>query len=466
MQQRPLLVYAHSEVFRAVAELFSPKGYEVQHIDEALPPCDAPVALMVEVGDDARRGEELLRLAASVEPRPALLALCQTRHLASGVAALRRGADDFVVCPFDPEELEIKLHRAVEHVRERRELDRLASSPSSQEPPISIVGQSSAMRRIRRQLERVAQGAGPVLIRGEPGTGRSLVARALHAASARRGRPFVRVNCARFPEALLSSELFGHVQGAFTGAEPARRGRLEEAAGGSVLLRAIDAAPVSVQQGLLGVLRTGACRPVGGRDPIQVDARLLVTNSRDLDEVLVAGRFLPELLRELHATALDLPSLRERPEDVVPLAESFLADLDREDGVSRRVFSDEARERLSGSAWPGNVRQLRNAVERAALTVTGRPIEPGDLALDQAPGPRAGAPDRTNGRWVRLPPEGADHREVERELILQALDHAGWIQKDAARLLRMSRRQLNYRIQRLGITHPSWRRNRPRLADG
>jgi Nif-specific regulatory protein len=272
----------------------------------------------------------------------------------------------------------------------------------------------------------------------------------------------VRVNCAALPEALLESELFGHERGAFTGAGQRRIGRFEEANGGTLFLDEIGDMHPHTQAKVLRALQEREFQRLGGTGSIRVDVRVVAATNQDLRALIAHGRFREDLLYRLDVVSIHLPALRERLDDLPELADEILAELAPETGPHE--LGAEARARLAGHAWPGNVRELRNVLERAAL-LAGPRIGPGDLRLSAARVEADPAPRKSQG-LVHLPPEGADHRAVERELIVTALERSGWVQKDAASLLRMSRRRLNYRIRRLGIAHPSWRVNRaPRALD-
>jgi Nif-specific regulatory protein len=319
-----------------------------------------------------------------------------------------------------------------------------------------LTGRSAAIAAVGEAIGRAGPSSATVLITGETGTGKERVATLLHRASPRRARPMVRVNCAALPESLLESELFGHERGAFTGAGQRRIGRFEEASGGTLFLDEIGDMHPHTQAKVLRALQEREFARLGGTGTIRVDVRVVAATNQDLRALIGLGRFREDLLYRLDFLSIHLPPLRERMEDLPELALEILAELEPEAGP--HALAPDALERLADHAWPGNVRELRNALERAAL-LAGPLIRGCDLRLS---GARAALPAAGAGseRLIRLPPEGADHREVERELIVTALERTGWVQKDAAGLLRMSRRRLNYRIRRLGIAHPSWRANR------
>jgi two-component system response regulator AtoC len=311
------------------------------------------------------------------------------------------------------------------------------------------------MREAVELARRAARARSTVLITGETGTGKEVIAGFLHARSPRSAGPFVKVNCAALPETLLESELFGHERGAFTGADLRRVGRFEQASGGTLLLDEIAELSLATQAKLLRVLQDQEFHRLGGTTLLRTDARILAATNRDLAEGLADGSFRADLYYRLDVISVHLPPLRERREDVLPLAEHFREHFARELDRPVRGFTADACRRIETHGWPGNVRELRNAVERAVLMCEVGLIGAHDLALsDVAPGEIEG------GFQLRLPPDGIALEEIERLAIEEALRRCGYVQKDAARLLRVTRRQLNYAIRRMGLTHPSWRRNR------
>jgi transcriptional regulator with GAF, ATPase, and Fis domain len=271
----------------------------------------------------------------------------------------------------------------------------------------------------------------------------------------------VKVNCAALPEPLLESELFGHERGAFTGAEQRRLGRFEEADGGTLFLDEIGDLSLRTQGKVLRALQEREYERLGGSQPLQVDVRVIAATNQDLREMIRAGQFRAELLFRLNVITIRLPLLSQRACDIPQLAQEFLREFNRLEARPKRGFSPEALDALMRHHWPGNVRELRNVVERAVLMGDSECIERSDLCLDALEYEGDALEyEGVEGEAVRLPAGGIDYRDVERSLVLQALERASWVQKDAALLLRMSRRKLNYRVQRLGITHPSWRKNR------
>jgi transcriptional regulator with GAF, ATPase, and Fis domain len=293
------------------------------------------------------------------------------------------------------------------------------------------------------------------LVTGETGTGKELIAGLVHQASRRADGPLVKVNCAALPETLLESELFGHERGAFTGADRQRRGRFEEASGGTLFLDEIGDTSLATQAKLLRVLQEQRFHRLGGSTLLHTDARIVSATNQELSDLIAKGRFREDLFFRLNVIRIDLPPLRERCEDLIDLAHHFLLEFRPHMRHPIRGFTKAALERIRSHHWPGNVRELRNTLERAVLMAEGPRINAEDLSivsLDSA---------ATGRTWRQeFPAEGVSLRDVERELVEDALEKAGYVQKDAASLLGVSRRKLNYMIARMGITHPSWRRNR------
>ncbi len=440
-----VLVCGDSKVRSELEQWLTGQGYEVQERLGGTP--------RAAILDYPAAGERLRKLAA-LSPRPAILALCARGCVEAQVAALKQGADDFVAFPFDLDELGIKLDRALAQLGLRAELARLRGESAVLESERSILGSGPEIKAVRRQIKKVAGSRASVLVIGETGTGKELVASTIHALSQRRTQRIVKVNCAALPEPLLESELFGHERGAFTGAEQRRLGRFEEADGGTLFLDEIGDMSLRTQGKVLRALQEREFERLGGSQPLRVDVRVIAATNQDLREMIRAGQFRAELLFRLNVITIRLPLLRERACDIPELALEFLREFNRLEARPKRGFSPLATDALMRHHWPGNVRELRNVVERAVLMGDSECVERSDLCLD------APEYEGAEGEVVRLPAEGIDYREVERLLVLQALERASWVQKDAAALLRMSRRKLNYRVQRLGITHPSWRKNR------
>ncbi len=400
-------------------------------------------------------GLELLRRIRMINDQVAVIMITAYGTVEGAVEAMRLGAYDYIQKPFQLEELELKAERALEH---RRLLTRLMLADRRElvHRFDNIVGESPAMRRIFDVIAKVAPSNATVLILGETGTGKELIAEAIHRNSQRKDGPFVKVNCAALPENLLESELFGHERGAFTGADRQRIGRFELANEGTLFLDEIATMSLATQAKVLRVLQEREFERLGGTRTIRSDVRLIAATNRDLEEAIEAGEFREDLYFRLNVVTVRMPPLRERKEDIIPLATTFLERFSREMKKPMRGFSPAALRMLTRYNWPGNIRELENTIERAVLMADGEIIEPKDVAL-------GGARPEEQGRLgniLRLPPEGIPLEEIEKMAILEALRMNDWVQKDAARFLGISSRVMNYKIQKYRITHPRWSRNR------
>jgi Nif-specific regulatory protein len=317
-----------------------------------------------------------------------------------------------------------------------------------------VVGSSAPWRQVLDVVDRVAQSRATVLLRGESGTGKEVVARAIHDNGSRAGRAFIAVNCAALPEALLESELFGHERGAFTGAATARPGRFELADGGTIFLDEIGELPVGAQVKLLRVLQERQFERVGGRRTVTVDVRVVAATNRDLEEAVRRGAFRLDLYHRVQVVEIVLPPLRERREDVPRLIEVFLADLAAEHG-RQLLLTREAVERLEGLDWPGNVRQLRNVLERLVVSHGDGPVAASDLdwlapGVGKASFVEDALPPANVPAPVASEAAGAE-AGTERDRVVDALERAGHVQARAARLLGLTVRQLRYRVAKFGI---------------
>ena len=400
-------------------------------------------------------GVSVLRAAQDRDPATSVLVMTAYGTIETAVDAMRLGAFDFVQKPFDLDQLELRVARGVDHRRLLLEVTELRAERAARGAASEIVGNSPSLRGALDLATRAAPTRSTVLITGETGTGKELIAGLIHHSSLRADGPLVKVNCAALPETLLESELFGHERGAFTGADRQRIGRFEEASGGTLFLDEVGDTSPGIQAKLLRVLQDQQFHRLGGSALLRTDARILSATNQDLESRIAAGTFREDLFFRLNVIRIHLPPLRERHEDLIDLAHHFLSGFAKELDRPIRGFSEAALSRLRAHHWPGNVRELHNALERAVLMSDGPRIEAGDLSILNS---RLGEAQR--GWRPQMPPEGVSLRDVEQELVIEALERTGYVQKDAAALLRVSRRKLNYMIQRMGITHQSWRRNR------
>jgi two-component system response regulator HydG len=360
----------------------------------------------------------------------------------SAKEAIRLGAFDYFEKGREPDEFFHRVDRALDERALRRENENLRRQVRDRFGPGGIVARSAEMERVLELVARVAPTDATMLIAGESGTGKEIIAKAIHHASARSQGPFVAVNCGALPEALLESELFGHVRGAFTGATAAKRGLVEEAHGGTLLLDEIGEMPPALQVKLLRVLQSGEVRPVGATQASTVDVRVLAATNRDLDQMVRQGAFREDLFYRLNVIALRVPPLRERREDIAPLAEHFLERFARRQGRGL-TLAGPALERLLRHAWPGNVRELENAMERTAILARGAVVEPDDLPPAIAQDAAAALPADA--------PAAETLAEAERAHILQVLARHGGSQSRAADALGIGRTTLWRKLKDYGL---------------
>ena len=361
----------------------------------------------------------------------------------SAVDALRSGAVDYMEKPFSFDRLDATLKNALERTRLRREVRALRERAGAGG---RMVGESPAMAHVFELVQRVAPAEHTtVLLEGETGTGKGMLAQAVHRASARADGPFINVTCSALAESVLESELFGHEKGAFTDARTMKRGLVELADGGTLFLDEIGEMPLRLQGKLLRFLEDRTFRRVGGTRDLTVDARLIAATNRDLQDEVVAGRFREDLLYRLRVFPIRLPPLRERASDIPALAKGFADEFARQLGKRIREITPETMERLRAYRFPGNVRELRNIIERTVLLADGPSITPDMLPAEILGRARTGAPD------VELGPEGLDLDSLEETLLLEALRRAEGNRTEAGRLLGMSRHQVRNRLKKYGM---------------
>ncbi|MDJ0522888.1 MAG: sigma-54 dependent transcriptional regulator [Planctomycetota bacterium] len=358
------------------------------------------------------------------------------------VEAMSRGAFTYLKKPVDADELEVQVKKALETASLRRENRRLKRLRQPAQGAAAFLGVSRAANEVRETIRQVAMSpARSILLQGESGTGKGLVARAIHEESARADRTFVPITCSAVPDNLLESELFGHEPGAFTDARKRKMGLLEAADGGTLFLDEIGDMPAGLQAKLLGVLEERKFRRVGGLKEIEVDVRVVSATHRNLESMVKEGQFRADLLYRLRVIPINIPPLRERPDDIPVMAKHFGAELAAGWGRPSVHLTDEALRLLSGRTWPGNVRELRNAIERAVILAQGDELDAGVFG-DEAPSSEGSVP---------LPPEGIVIENLVDDLVRRALERSGGNQSAAARLLGMTRDQVRYRMQKMGL---------------
>ena len=388
-------------------------------------------------------GLDLIREFVGATPegeRPQILMMTAHATVESAIEAMKLGALDYLQKPFEIDELLVVVRRALEHQQLRTEYRYLVSERDEQFGHYGIIGRSRAMEEVIRRAEMVAETKSTVLITGETGTGKELVARAIHDRSAQREMPLIKVNCAAIPETLLESDLFGHVRGAFTGATTTKKGKFALANGGTIFLDEIGAISLTVQSKLLRVLQEREFEPLGAERTEQVDLRVIAATNRDLRQMVAEGKFQEDLFYRLNVIPIAIPPLRERRDDIPALIDHFVAKHARRTGRRFDRIDDGVLASLQQYDWPGNVRELENTIERAVVLSAGPTIAARAVSVLGAAAPQTtGLPSlklRQNTEWV------------ERETIRRALESAGGVKKDAAELMGISQRALSYYLSK------------------
>ena len=389
-------------------------------------------------------GLEILRRIKAQSPEILVILMTAFSTVENAVEAMKLGAYHYVNKPFNLDEVVLLVEKALETSQLRREVRALRSSQGREFGLDAIVGDSAAMLQVKSLLGRIASSpASTVLLTGETGTGKDLAAKAVHYNSDRASKPFVNITASALPEQLLESELFGHERGAFTDARQQKRGLFETADGGTLFLDEIGEMAPGLQAKLLRFLEEKTFKRVGGLADIRVDVRVVAATNRNLEEEVKAGKFREDLFYRLQVMPVTLPPLRERRGDIPLLASYFIDRFNREFRKRVRGLSPAAQALLEGYQWPGNIRELRNAIERAMLLIDRDRLEPEDFTTLT----RTVSPTQ-----FKLPAEGVNLEEVERQLLVQALDRAGGNQTQAAQLLGINRDQVRYRVEKFGLS--------------
>jgi DNA-binding NtrC family response regulator len=379
------------------------------------------------------------------------------------VQAVNNGASDFLVHPISSTRINIAFDKAIEIRDQRFEIAYHRRKQDVVYDFKDVVARSPKMKKIIKSLERFSKTDSTILITGDTGTGKSFLSGTVHFNSPRRKKPFVKINCANIPENLLESELFGHEKGAFTGADKQRIGRFEQASGGTIFLDEIGEMNMNLQTKLLRVLEEKSFERVGGNKTIYSDIRVIAATNKDLVKQVKNGLFREDLYYRINVLPVALPSLRDRKECVMPLAELLLKKCSTSMHREINAFTDTSSKLIQHYDWPGNIRQLANTIERAVILEDDDVIHSGNLAVPddvkyQMVNDMSRSDRRSRSRRGRDMPESL--AEQEQELILRVLEENLWVQKHAAEKLGISPRALNYKISKLGITHPHWRRNK------
>ena len=390
-------------------------------------------------------GLDVLRRIRSANADALVILLTADTSVETAVEAMKQGAYHYANKPFNLDEITLLVEKALETTRLRREVRALRSAQAQPYSFDRIVGDSEAMTSVRALLKKIASGpASTVLLTGESGTGKDLAAKVIHFGSDRAAKPFMNITCSALPENLLESELFGHERGAFTGADRQKRGLFETADGGTVFLDEIGEMVPALQAKLLRFLEERTFRRVGGSADIHVDVRVIAATNRKLEEEVRQRRFREDLYYRLNVVPIALPPLRDRAKDIPLLLDYYVDAFNSEFKKRVQGIAPDAIARLQTYGWPGNIRELRNAVERAMLLGEGKILTATDFPMT------AGGRERlTEG--VELPANGIDLDQLERSLVIQALERSGWNQTRAAALLGLNRDQIRYRIEKFKL---------------
>jgi len=451
MTARILLVDDDRMLCETLAAGLAHRGFDViwkTSGDEALAWLDGAEAdaVITDLAMKGLGGIELCRRIVENRGDIPVLVLTAFGSLDTAVAAIRAGAYDFISKPVQLDVLAIAVGRAIQHRSLRAEVKRLQLEVGHGPRFDDLIGASPAMQKVYSLVERVAESDASVLITGESGTGKEVVARALHKRSRRANGPFVAVNCAAMPEPLLESELFGHTKGAFTDAKDARPGLFVQARLGTIFLDEIGDMPLGLQPKLLRVVQERSVRPLGAATEIPVDVRIVAATNRDLESALEAKRFREDLYFRINVIRIELPPLRARPGDILPLAQHFSLQFAARANKDIRGISSSAAEKLLGYAWPGNVRELQNCIDRAVALARYDELTPDDL-------PERIRDHRSSNLVVLTdnPTELVSMEELERRYILRVLEAVGGNKTAAARVLGFERKTLYRKLEHFGV---------------
>ena len=456
MQIRVLIVEDESLIRWSLRQKFEERGYrvsEAEHGAAALEQLDSSNfdLIMLDYKLPDTTGLDVLRHVRELETDAVVIMMTAYSTIESAVEAIKLGAYDYITKPFEMDALLRIVDKALETTKLRREVRELRRHLEQEYGTNTIIGKHASMVQLFETINQIAAtGASTVLLRGETGTGKDLVARVIHQSSDRAKQPFINITCTAISEALLESELFGHERGAFTDAKAQKKGLFEMADGGTVFLDEIGDMPATLQAKLLRFLEERKFRRVGGTREIAVDVRVIAATNRDIDQAIEDGKFRRDLMYRLNVITIDLPPLRSRGDDVRLITQYFVERFAREFKRPVKDIAASAYERLCGYAWPGNVRELRNVIERAVLLCKNEGIESGDIVLGRADLPAT----EWNVERFALPKDGFDLerlRTLEGHLLRQAMERSGHNQTQAAKLLGVSRDRLRYRLQKHGL---------------
>jgi DNA-binding NtrC family response regulator len=447
MKKRILIVEDEDKLRRILELQLVDSGFDAvkaASAEEALPLIDRADLILTDFKLPGMSGLEMLQLVRKQNTQVPVIVMTAFGTIENAVEAMKAGASDFLLKPFDLEHLTAVINKALE-IRSLREENRALKEELGRKYQWdNIVGRSPAMQQIFATIMRVAPTRATVLLAGESGVGKDLIARAIHFHSPRKDRPFVKINCTALPENLMESELFGYEKGAFTGATNSKPGKFEQADSGTVMLDEIGDVPANIQVKLLRVLQEREFERLGSNKTLHIDVRVIAATNRDLRVALEEGAFREDLYYRLNVVPLEIPPLRERKEDIPWLAGHFVEKLAPEMGNQVTGITSAAIDKLMQYSWPGNVRELENVIERSMVMASGDKLDANDIRLDMNLRPR-----HANGDLGL--PEGMSLDAYEQELIRDALKRASGNKSQAARLLGLTRNALRYRLTQMGI---------------
>jgi len=463
--RRILIVDDEQGIRAALGQLLEFEGYEVRSAANAVDGLAEyarfhPHLVFMDVKMAGIDGLEALRKLREQDPTAIVVMISGHATIQTAVEATQHGAYDILEKPLDTDRILVTLRNALGHLDLQEENERLRNTVRSR---FEIVGASYAIRGVTEKIALVARTPARVLITGENGTGKELVAQAIHANSPRAREPFVEVNCAAIPAELIESELFGHMKGSFTGAVQDRAGKFEQADGGTIFLDEVGDMSLAAQAKVLRVLQDGVVTRIGGSKPIRVDVRVLSATNKNVEAEIAAGRFREDLYYRLNVVPIHVPPLRERREDIPLLVAHFIGQLTQHGGIAPRAITEDAIARLSQLEWPGNVRELRNTIERLLILANGPRITAEDV--DRLVGRRAAGAEGGLGSLLDVPTFEEFKHAAERAYLLAKLRAFDWNVSETARALAMPRSNLYKKIERYGLSREGGAQGIPLTSD-
>jgi DNA-binding NtrC family response regulator len=448
---KKILLVEDDELFREAINNFLAERYDVTGAESAEAALELlnkaiPELILLDITLPGMDGIAFLKKIKATWPQLPVIMLTAIGRIPQVVESIKLGADNYLTKPIDGDELLLTLERVLETSENKRELEHRRKLQLTDNQEYQIIGSSTAIDKIRKEIHKVGKSDSTVLIEGESGSGKEVVARGIHSCSPRASGPFVALNCGAIPKELMESELFGHKKGAFTGAQRDQLGKFQLAHRGTLVLDEISELPAEAQTKLLRVLDEHEFYPVGSNELVRVDVRIIAATNKHLDEQVSQNLFREDLFFRLNVYSISIPPLRKRPEDIIPLAEHFVTKFNRKFGKCFEEISTEAKAILLKHSWKGNVRELRNVIERIVLSNEGTEIRKEHIFFLEGPTQTLQLEEP-----LKLPEEGIDLEEVEKKLMLQALQAAKWNKTKAARLLNLTPPTFYYRLEKYGL---------------